>query len=379
MTHRERVLTALNNREPDRVPIDIGASVNNMNDEVYRNVRDALGIDDRIKPFRGLMTATYYDDRVFKALDTDIRHVWLNDPVEYSAINDEDFNPHHYTDDWGVKVVREEGKGAFHTGAVLAKASIEDLKTYPWPDIKDPVRTIGLKERAEALYSEGEYAIGSNITGHGGLLEHGTYLRGTEQFLMDLMIEKDFAHALLDRIMDVFIGFYDVMLSEVGRYLDIVYWAEDFGSQTSMLISEDLYVEFFKDRHRKIFEFIKSRAPRAKILFHSCGAIYPLIKHFVDIGVDILNPLQPLAAGMDTGKIKKEFGGRICFLGAIDIQEALPGTIEQVEEEVKTRISEMAGGGGYILAPANYIQNNTPAENVIHLVECVKKYGRYSI
>jgi uroporphyrinogen decarboxylase len=263
--------------------------------------------------------------------------------------------------------------------APLAQASITDLDRYCWPDPEHPLRTEGLKERVEALHAQGEYAIGSNIVGHGGLLEHGCYLRGTEQFLVDLMVEKELAAALLDRLTDLFISLYDRLLSIAGPYLDLVYWAEDFGSQTGMLISENLYLEFFKERHRRIFEFIKEHCPQAKILFHSCGAIYPLIEHLIETGIDVLNPLQPLATDMDPLRIKKEFGDRLCFCGAIDIQKALPGSVEDVEAEVKTRIGQLGPGGGYILAPANYIQNNTPAENVVHLCKTARKYGTYPL
>jgi len=379
MTHRQRVLTALDREEPDRVPIDIGASVNNLNDGVYHEVKRCLGIEGDIRPFRGLMTATYYDERVLEALDVDIRHVWLNDPVEYRAVIDDSFDPMSYTDDWGVEIRREEGKGAFHVQAPLAQASIADLDRYTWPDPDHPLRTEGLKERVEALHAQGEYAIGSNIVGHGGLLEHGCYLRGTEQFLVDLMVEKELAAALLDRLTNLFMGLYDKLLSVAGPYLDLVYWAEDFGSQTGMLISEELYMEFFKERHRRIFEFIKKRCPRSKILFHSCGAIYPLIEHLIEVGIDILNPLQPLATGMDPQHIKEEFGERLSFCGGIDIQKALPGSIADVETEIKTRIGQLGSGGGYILAPANYIQNNTPAENVVYLCEMTRKYGTYPL
>lgn len=361
------------------MPIDIGSSVNNMNDGVYRQVRQYLGIDGEIPQFRGLMTATYYDERVLEALDVDTRHVWLNDPVEYRAVIDDSFDPMCYTDDWGVEIKREEGRGAFHVQAPLAEASIDAIDGYAWPDPKHPLRTEGLKERVETLHAQGEYAIGSNIVGHGGLLEHGCYLRGTEQFLVDLMVEKELAAALLDKLTEIFIGLYETLLSVAGPYLDIVYWAEDFGAQTGPLISESLYVEFFKERHRRIFDFIKTCCPWAKILFHSCGAVYPLIEHLIEVGVDVLNPLQPLATGMDPQRIKQEFGRRLCLSGGIDIQKALPGTKQEVEAEVRTRIEQLAPSGGYILAPANYIQNNTPPENVVHLCEMTRRYGKYPI
>ncbi len=379
MNHRERVLTTLQHREPDKVPIDIGSSVNNLNDGVYKKVKQFLGIEREIEQFRGLMTSTYYDEKVLELLDVDTRHVWLNDPVEYRAVKDPHFNSTDYTDDWGARVKKVEGKGAFHVNPPLYPANIADLYSFEWPDPGDPVRVEGLKKRAERFHREGEYALVSNIVGHGGLIEHGCYLRGTDQFFMDVALDKKLVHALLARITDVFIGLYDVLLGEVGEYLDLVYWAEDFGTQTSLLLSPEMYREFFKHLHKKIFEFIKRKAPHVKLMFHSCGAVYPIVADLIETGIDILNPLQPLARGMDLDTLKQEYGNVISFCGAVDIQRALPGSLEDVEQEVKLRIRQLAPGGGYILAPANYIQNNTPPENVVHMCKTARSYGVYPI
>ena len=128
-----------------------------------------------------------------------------------------------------------------------------------------------------------------------------------------------------------------------------------------------------------MFDFIKSKAPKAKIWFHSCGAVSEIIEDFIDIGVDILNPVQPLAAGMDSFELKKRFGKRISFHGGIDLQKAMIGSIDDVREEVEKRIRAFAVGGGYILASSNHIQDDTPPENVIFLFEHAKKFGRYPI
>lgn len=379
MTHRERVLTALGHEEPDRVPLDIGGSINNLNDGIYRKVKQHLGIEGEIPPYRGLRTSTFYDERVLEALDVDTRHVWLNDPVEYRSLEDPGFNPKDYTDDWGVVIKQVEGKGAFHTEPPLRGKGIEDIEGFTWPDAKNPVRVKGLKERLARLKAENEYAIVANHLATAGFLEWGGFLRGTEQFFMDLLIEKELAHVLLDKINEVFMGLYDVFLSVAGPALDMLYWAEDYGSQAGLLVSRDIYREFFKERHAKLFRFIKEKAPQVKIQFHSCGAVSEIIPDLIETGIDILNPLQPLAAGMDLVSLKKTYGKNICFSGGIDIQKALPGLLEEVEEEVKLRIGQLGSGGGYIVAPANHIQDNTPPENVVHLSKMVRTYGAYPI
>jgi uroporphyrinogen decarboxylase len=359
--------------------LDIGGSINNLNDGIYRKVKEYLGIEGEIEPYRGLRTSTFYDERVLEALDVDTRHVWLNDPVEYRSLEDPTFNPKDYTDDWGVVIKQVEGKGAFHTEPPLRGKSIDEIERFTWPDTKNPVRIKGLEERVQRLKQENEYAIVANHLATAGLLEWGGFLRGTEQFFMDLLIEKELAHFLLDKINEVFMGLYDLFLSVAGPALDILYWAEDYGSQAGLLVSKEVYREFFKERHARLFRFIKERAPHVKIQFHSCGAVSELIPDLIETGIEIINPLQPLAAGMDPASLKKTYGKRLCFSGSIDIQKALPGTLEEVEQEVKLRINQLGPGGGYIVAPANHIQDNTPPENVVHLSKMTRKYGNYPL
>jgi uroporphyrinogen decarboxylase len=175
------------------------------------------------------------------------------------------------------------------------------------------------------------------------------------------------------------IAFWDMFLDAAGDYVDIVQKVADLGTQRGLFISKELFREFIKPAEARVFDFIRKKAPHIKLWFHSCGAVSEIIDDFIDWGVDILNPIQPLAEGMDSAELKKRFGDKLCFHGGIDLQRAMPGSIDDVKREVETRIRALAPGGGYILAPANHIQNDTPPENVITLYEYAKEFGTYPI
>jgi uroporphyrinogen decarboxylase len=175
------------------------------------------------------------------------------------------------------------------------------------------------------------------------------------------------------------LALWDLYLQAVGPYLHIVQRASDFGSQQSLLMSPEMYRRFIKPADRKVFDFIRSRAPQAALWFHSCGAVRPLIADFLDYGVEILNPVQPLADGMDSAGLKRDFGDRLCFHGGIDLQRAMVGTREDVRAEVVARASTLGRGGGYILAPANHLQEDTPPANVLELYRFAKEFGTYPL
>jgi len=375
MSHRERVLIALNHQEPDRVPLDLGGASYNMTDPVYFEVKRVLGISGDIAPYRKGRTSNYYDERVLEALDIDFRHIGLKERT--------DFVPHvaqdgAYTDEWGC-VYQNVGLEVAIVGHPLASATINDLDAYPWPDPRAPGRTNGLMERAQYLYQYTDYAIIARPATSLGVFEWCCALRGTEQFLVDLLIDKPFAHSLARKVCDVLKGLYAVLLEAVGPFVQIVQYASDYGTQQGPFFSPQTYREMLKPYDAEIIRTIKEYAPQAKVFFHSCGSIYPLIPDFIEIGVEVLNPLQPLAAGMDSARIKAEFGDRLCFHGAIDIQQALPGTEEDVERELRIRLATLAPGGGYILAPANHIQPDTPGKNVVLLYRLAAQLGRYPL
>jgi len=305
-------------------------------------------------------------------LGIDTRSIWLKRPGNWKEETREDES---YVDEWGI--VRKKVKGSWYFDVIvfpLEKATVDDLKRYSWPDPDDPERFKGLKKEAEKLYRDNKYPIIVDPTGSIPF-QNAQLLRGFGTFLMDLMLNQKFAEALMDKLLDFQIKLLKNLFKEVGSYIDVIKVADDLGTQSGPLISPDLYKKLIKPRHRQLISFIKENS-KAKVFFHSDGGIYPFIEDLIEIGVDILNPVQVSAYGMDPRKLKKEFGGQLCFWGGIDTQKTLPyGNTEDVEEEVKRRIGELAPGGGYILAPVHNIQPDVPPENICAMYKTAQKYG----
>jgi len=374
LTPRERVSLTLSLKEPDRVPIDIGSTAANFTNPVYFKLKKYFRITGNIQPFRPTETAGFYDDRILKCLGTDFRHLFLLPPSNFKIKYDAEGC---FYDEWGIKK-KKVGDRIEIIDSPLARASVSDLDNYPWPNPYDPARVKNLEERAQFLWEKTNYAIAARAVSH-GFFELAWELRGMENFLIDMILNKRFANALLDKTLQIQIGLYDVLLTKVGKYIQIVETADDYGSQNGPLISPELFREMIKPRRKKLNDFIRSRAPQVKILHHTCGSVYELIEDLIETGIDILNPVQPLAKNMDSFKLKHEFGNRLCFHGGIDEQQAIPGPLDKLEEEIIKRINSFAPGGGYILAPTSNFQVDTPIENILFLVEKAKKYGRYPI
>jgi uroporphyrinogen decarboxylase len=374
MTHRERVMTALDHREPDRVPLDLWGSATSVNDGIYFRTKQYLGIEGDITPVRQGKTSNYYDERILEAFDIDFRHVMMKGARAHKHVVRPDGS---FDDEWGVTWQERSG----HIGQVrhpLQTADIDDLKRHPWPDAHAPGRTDGLRDWARRLREETDFCVVCRAAPNFGTFDRCCSLRGTEQFMIDMMVDRRFAHALVDCVAKFEYELNEVLLDAAGDYLDIVCWAEDFGYQDNLLIPPRLYREYFKPHHTQLIAMIKRKAPHVHFQFHSCGAVRNLIPDLIEIGVDILQSVQP-AKNMDSEELKREFGDDLIFHGAIDIQYALPGTLEDIDAEVRRRIAAFAPGGGYILAPANNVQDDTPAENLVHMYRAASEYGRYPI
>jgi len=201
----------------------------------------------------------------------------------------------------------------------------------------------------------------------GGIFEWSWALRGFERFLLDLVEKPEVACAIMDRFTDTYIENTRRVIEAAGGLLDMVYTYDDVGIQGGLLMSTRMWRKYILPRHQRLNAAIRSASHPVKIIYHSCGAVYPLIGAFVDdMGIDLLNPLQPRAAGMDMARIKAEFGDRLAFHGAIDIQHTLPhGTPAEVQAEVRERCALLGRGGGYICTSAHYIQNDTSLENIV--------------
>jgi uroporphyrinogen decarboxylase len=263
----------------------------------------------------------------------------------------------------------------------LADAStLEDLDSYTdWPDMDDPSRVAHVKEQAERLARENQYAIMATPW----LLfpfERAHAMQGMDVFLMNMAGNPDFAHALLKRIAGYCKQLMGHFLDELGDNVDIIKIGDDLGIQTGLMISPKMYRDFLKPVHADFIEFIKNRT-KAKVLFHSCGDVAPLIPDFIDIGVDILNPIQTSTGSIsDLSALKKQFGKNIVFCGAIDSHRVLPyGSVEDVRAEVKRVMQILGPGGGYMLGAVHTVMNDVPPENVLAMVDAVEEFGFYPL
>ncbi|MCD6318943.1 hypothetical protein J7M02_07750 [Candidatus Aerophobetes bacterium] len=376
MSPRERVEKALNHQEPDRVPLDLGCPSNSMSIELYKKLRQYLGISSPTKVKVGLDNIVLdIEEEILESLGIDFCRIHLKTPHTWKKVVAEDGT---FRDEWGIKRKWAAG-GEFleMVDAPLKNKTIDDLEKYPWPDPYDKGRIEGLEEEVKRKYEDTEYAIVADTIGF-GLFEQAWYLRGMEQLMVDMIENPDFVNALLDKILDLSKKFWDVYLRVIGKYIDVVVHFDDLGGQNGLLISPQLYRQFIKERQRQIFSFIKERT-KAKLFYHTCGSVYPLIPDLIEIGIDILQPIQTSAKDMgDTKLLKERFGKNLVFWGAIDYQSVIAkGTPEEVENEVKKRIRDLSSGGGYVLSATHSMHSEVPIENIISMYSAGKKYGRY--
>lgn len=374
LTSRERVRKALNHEEPDRVPICIGASGAAVNDIVYFQLKEHFKIEGDVEPFRSGHGDNIYDPRIYDHLGGDFRHVFLmgNDSFKGEVVDGGGIK-----NEWGITTIKVDQFNEW-TGTPLAHATIDDLDHYVWPKPYEGNRTRKLQETTENYYHHTEFSVSTRSPTR-GFFDMCCFLRGYDRFMMDMVSDKKFAHKLIGKILDVSLEFYDVLLSVAGPYVDIVETQDDLAHQNSTFFSPAMYNEFMLPYRKELNAFIKTKAPNAKIFQHTCGAVRKIIPNMIEAGIEILNPVQPLAVGMNTKELKKDFGKDIVFFGGIDLQQKLAGPPEVVEEEVKERIRDLAPGGGYILSPANVVQPDVPISNLILLFELTRKYGKYPI
>jgi uroporphyrinogen decarboxylase len=244
------------------------------------------------------------------------------------------------------------------------------------PDADNPEIYFGIKDKAKDLYENSPYAIVADF-GVPGFYETSQKLRGYENIACDLMIDQEFVKALFDRLLELQKRFFKNYLGQVGKYVQVIGYADDLGMQDRPQMAPEIYRKIVKPYHTEIFKFIHEQAD-VKILLHSCGAIFPLIDDLIEAGVDILNPVQTRATGMDPVKLKETFGDRILFWGGIDEQYVLPhGTRDEVFAEVEKMIRIMGKNGGYILGPGHNIQVDTPMENIVAMFDAARKYRNY--
>jgi uroporphyrinogen decarboxylase len=382
MTPRERVAAALAHRTPDRTPVDFLAVP-----EIWRGLLERLAI-----PAQPLDDSLFFDpawEAVLRALDVDCRVLSYD---QFCAPPRAVFAPGGSKEWWDVSSrstpsrmwrwkgqdglsrdifgrafkVQATASGSYEENVpVLAAArSLEDVRSHPWPepDWWDFSRVNGAVGEINA---DTEYHVRYRA---GSVFEIAWQLRGMDAFFMDMALQPEIPRYMMERLTDVLCENIHRVLDAAGSRIDMVYFYDDVASTTSLLMSLPMWDDLIRPCHRKLVDAAKRHG--AKVMYHSDGALRPLLDRLVDLGVDVLNPLQPNAAGMDPGGLKRDFGDRLCFHGGVDIIELLPkGSREQVTNEAVRMMRTLGRDGGYILASSHHIQADTPIENVLAMYD----------
>lgn len=382
LTPRERVLTAINHEQPDRIPLVIGVSnATGIKMKPYRGIKKIIGVtapDDYLYDWPELGTAQI-DEDTMRRLHSDVRGVLDLEPATTRKRNRKR-DPHSdYIDSWGSGQTEITPGEWFPSVHPLPEArTSEDLESYPgWPDMSDPSRIAHVRETAQRLADENQYAILATPW----LLfpfERAHAMQGMETFLLNMARDAEFARALMEKIAVYCKQLMGPFLEQLGDNVDIIKIGDDLGTQESLMISPKMYREILKPIHADFISFIKART-KARILFHSDGDVAPLIDDFVEIGVDILNPIQTSAGTMsDLRSLKKRFGKNIVFCGGIDTHRILPfGSVEDVREEVRRVIQILGPGGGCMIGAVHTMMDDVPPENILAMVDAVAEFGHY--
>ncbi len=375
MNSKERFIAALNHEAPDRVPLDLGGWVTTINIKTYNRLLKKMGIQREGQVFDWLRQNVMPEEDVLKRLGVDTRYVHLGEPLSWHFQPQKMDKGLYIKDEWGCGFLMPESCLYYNLiDSPLRDATIDDLENYPWPDPDDRGYLDGIEQQARQLYEENEYGVVGNFAWE-SWYERAWKLRAMDKFYMDMVGDKEFVHALLDKILSLHLKLLDNVLEVCGKYLDVIIQGGDLAGQKTTLISPDTYREFIKPRQEKSIRFIKERT-NAKIFWHSCGAVSSLIDDFIDVGIDILNPVQVRAEGMNAEALKKRYGERIVFWGGIDSQHVLPsGNVKDVENEVKQLIKAAGSGGGLIICSVHNIQADVPEENVLALYHTVREQG----
>jgi uroporphyrinogen decarboxylase len=384
MTSRDRVLTVLNHEEPDRVPIVIGVSnATGIKMQPYQGIKRIIGVeapDKFLYQWPELGTAEV-DEATMVRLHSDVRGVLDLEPATTRRRN-QNRRPHDdCIDSWGSGQL-EVTPGYWFPGIhpLIDATTVEELENYPyWPDMNDPSRVAHVADDARRLAVQNKYAIMATPW----LLfpfERAHAMQGMEAFLLNMAMYPDFARALLEKIAGYCKVLMGRFLDELGDNVDIIKIGDDLGTQENLMISPQMYRDLLMPIHADFIDFIKARTS-AKIFFHSCGDVFPLIEDFIDIGVDILNPIQTSSGKMsDLAALKKRFGRNIVFCGGIDSHRILPyGSVEEVRQEVHRVIDLLGAGGGTMIGAVHTVMDDVPPENVLAMVDAVEEFGHYRL
>lgn len=385
MNSRERICKALKFQEADRVPYDLAATTwTGITNTAYQNYLKFKGRNQESPDWADVIQQIVIpSEPVLEELGADVRgvfpltsHNWnvhgkLQDRGAYYEYVDEwDFTHHFPKNGYWFSLVKSPMESVDFSAGKIVEA-------HPWPDAGNKERFEGLREKAITFRNREKIVFTKGLCA--GLFEMHQRIRGMENAMLDPFMFAENSDKLIGKLADLKIEFWDALLQIIGDVVDIIGEGDDYGTQQSQLIAPEQFREHYLPHFTRVLEFIKSKNPDIKILFHSCGNVRPIIPDLVKMGVDILNPVHATATGMEPVQLKKDFAKEIVFWGGgVDTQHILPsGTPEQVKDNVKRNIDALAPGGGFVFSTIHNIQAEVPPQNVVAMIEALKEFGKY--
>jgi uroporphyrinogen decarboxylase len=368
LTHRQRILTALDHQQPDRIPLDLGSTiVTGVSCKAYGALRNYLGLEPaEIKIFDRIAQVAVIEDPILDLFQIDTRGVIPGQPENVPAIEIED----GFIDEWGLARKLPAGADSYFicNAPMAGELTLDAILHYPWPNPSDPGRVHGLVNRIKDLRTRGDWAILLSLPGN--FIATSSMLRGFEDWFIDSALNPELLAALMDQVLDIQMEMCATILKEAGDLVDIVVNLDDLATQDRMLVSMPVYRRLLEPRLHKFYEFVRKNT-RAKILHHTDGAVEPLMNSLIELGVDAVNPLQVSAKGMgDVASLKNKYGSRLSFWGGIDTQHLLPfGLPADVKTAVREIKQSLNVSGGYVLTSVHNIQNDVPPQNIVAMFE----------
>ncbi|MFA6471190.1 MAG: uroporphyrinogen decarboxylase family protein [Candidatus Latescibacterota bacterium] len=382
MTSRERMKSALNHKNPDRIPIDMGGFQTGIHKRAYEDLLKYLGIEDTVAILDPVQQLAKPCEQILERFRIDTRYIGAHGPDSFHGGIEQNHRNgklwHDLRDEFGVVWSMPDEQKLYMdiSHHPLAGATLKDVEKYPFPNGGDPTRFTGVRDQALALRSHSQKAL---CTAIGGVVyEICWYMRGLEQWFVDTIENPSFCEAALDGTLQYWLDFYTGFLGEIGDIVDVVMVGDDLAGQAGPLFSPKFYRSVVKPRQKKLVRHIKSLTS-AKVWYHTCGSCYEYIPDLIDNGVDIINPVQIGLPNMDPTQLKKEFGNRIVFWGgSIDSQHILPfASPDKIREEVRKNIDTFKAGGGYVFNSVHNIQYGIPPENIVALYDAAYEFGFY--
>lgn len=382
MNSRDRALATLNHKETDCIPFDLGGMAQSgIHRTAYINLRRFLKLPEKEVHLLNIITQVARQDKDFNErlkIDTQIVYGRWANSKEVTLRNEGNY--YTYTDEWGIGH-RIPKIGGHYYDLYAHPLNInnvdEGLKTYIWPDPTDPKRFAGLEEEIKCAKKYKKLIVLMGLCP--GIVEMYSWLRGFANFYIDLVTKPKIVEYFLDKMVELKAAYWKYILNKFGQHIDVVNEADDMAGQNSMLFSPETYRKLVKPYHRALFSTIKKVAPHVKILFHTCGAIRPIIPDLIEVGIDILNPIQIGAKGMNSIELKKDFGKDLSFWGGgVDTQNVLEkGKPQEIRNHVRRNIEALASEGGYVFSTDHIIQPNVSPENIMVMWDTFQKYKKY--